>query len=154
MTAPNDETTLRRYDLLVVWGRAIAHAVGYNGDQARALGVAWAARRVDARGRQPRSGLRFAGHVFERFEALGQVGYTAHGRVHWPAEYDETKARIGRQHDELLAVFGDVLATQPIVKLDETLAGAELLTRRLLAAGVSTGYHRIGIARVLAAIAA
>ncbi len=153
-TVPNlPAGVVRRIDLLVVWGRAIAHAVGYTNETARPLGLAYASRLTDPRARQPRAGFPFAGYLFERFEQGEQIGFTAHGPVRWAADYDEVKKRIGPQHDELLALAADVLEGQPMGKLDRSCRGAEVLHQRLSAIGVAaSSYHRIRIALVLDAL--
>ncbi len=144
---------IRRIELLCVWGRALAHAVGYTAETARPLGCAWASRYTDPRGRQPRGGFPFAGYLFDRFEEREQIGFTAHGQVFWAADYERIKSRIGPAHDELLALAGDVLEREPIGKLDTTMRGAEVLHARLMAKGVAAArFHRIRIALVLDAL--
>ena len=145
---------ITRLDILTLWGRALAHTVGYTAEIARPLGVAWAYRRTDPRNRQPPEGLAFGGYVFERFEAAdGQLGFTSHGAVRWPGDYEAAKARIGPSHDELLALAMEALQRYSITKLDGTKLGAELLHRRLLGAGIDAArFHRIGAATLLQAM--
>ena len=148
-------TTISRLDFYTVWGRAVAHAVGYATDDARALGLAWAYRRTDPSRREPRSGgFPFAGYRLHRSQrADGVVGFTAHGAVRWSDQYAAVRDRIGPdQHDTLLADASELLYVQPIDQLDRTLLAAELLHRRLGSIGIGEPFRTIRFDRARAAM--
>lgn len=157
-TAP---TSITRLDLFTLWGRALAHAVGYTAAEAKPLALAWAWRRTDLHGRQPREGFTFGGYVFERFErpAFGrgvELGFTAHGAVRWASSYDATRLRIGEaKHDELLERAAAILYGESIERLDRTTRAATILNTKLNAIGVAAdrvGFRAVRIDRVLVAL--
>lgn len=155
MTATATIVTLGRLDFYTVWGRAVAHAVGYATAEARALGLAWAYRRTDPHRREPRSGgFPFAGYRLHRSERSdGVVGFTAHGAVRWSDDYAAVRDRIGAdQHDALLADASELLYVQPIEQLDRTMLAAELLHRQLGRIGIGEPFRTIRYDRARAAM--
>jgi hypothetical protein len=156
---------ITRTDLYCVFGRALAHTVGYTKGQAKAIACAWQMRRLDPKRREAHDGpFLFAGHRFVVYErnrqptefddALTETGYGAFGPPSWPGSYDAVQQRIGAAHDGLLQSSMAVLERHPIELLDQTILGARVLQDVLRRTSINPiGFRHCSLATITRAFA-